>query len=154
MNSNIVKLLANSGLQSLICLMFTGLAGLGLWFLDTQVQVFSFGSSLFDAQFFPRIVLALIIVTSILCVIVRAHKADEPLGELAKWGRVTFLAAALVVSLWFMPSIGFLSGAFATACITALLLGERSVIVSIGLPLLVATLVTIGAQQGLTIPLP
>ena len=154
MSFHVSKLLAKSGLQSLICLMLAVFAGLGLWTLDTQVQVFSFGDSLFDARFFPRIVLGLIIVTAILCCLARAKKTDEPIGPLAGWIRVLLVVGTIALALWFMPSVGFLISSFVAAMVTALVLGERHIILYVGLPLIVATLVTVGAQHGLNIPLP
>ena len=154
MSGNLSKLWANSGLQSLVCLMLAVFAGLGLWTLDTQVQVFSFGDSLFDARFFPRIVLGLIIVTAILCCVARIKKADDQVGPLTGWIRVLLVVGTLIWALWFMPSVGFLISSFMAASATALVLGERNILLYIGLPFLVATLVTLGAQYGLNIPLP
>ena len=154
MNLFISTLLAKSGLQSLICLMLAVFAGLGLCLLDSQVQVFSFGGSLFNARFFPRIVLVLIIVIALLCCIARTQKMDEPIGSLAGWVRVFLVVGMISIALWFMPSVGFLLSSFVVASVTAFILGERDIKLYVGLPLLIAAIVTFGAQYGLTIPLP
>jgi hypothetical protein len=154
MNLSISKLLSKSGLQSLICLMLAVFAGLGLCMLDSQVQVFSFGDSSFDARFFPRIVLVLILVLALLSGIARAKKMDEPIGSLVGWGRVFLVVGVISLALWFMPSVGFLLSAFVVASVTAFILGERDIKLYVGLPLLIAAIVTFGAQYGLTIPLP
>ena len=154
MNSHVSQLWAKSGLQSLICLILASFAGLGLWTLETQVQVFSFGDSLFDAQFFPRIVLGLIVVTALLCCVARIKKTDEPIGPFSGWIKVLLVVGAIVLALWLMPSVGFFISACVAAITTALVLGERHIILYVGLPLLVAALVTLGAQHGLNIPLP
>lgn len=154
MNLYISKLLAKSGLQSLICLMLAIFAGLGLYLLDSQVQVFSFGDSSFDARFFPRIVLVLIIIIALLCCIARAQKMDEPIGSLVGWARVFLVVGVISLALWFMPSIGFLLSSFVVASVTAFILGERDIKLYVGLPLLIAAIITFGAQYGLTIPLP
>lgn len=154
MNLFTSKLLEKSGLQSLICLMLAIFAGLGLYLLDSQVQVFSFGDSSFDARFFPRIVLVLIIIIALLCCIVRAQKMDEPVGSLAGWARVFLVVGIISIALWFMPRVGFLLSSFVVASVTAFVLGERDIKLYVVLPLLIAALVTFGAQYGLTIPLP
>lgn len=142
------------GLQSLICLLFAISAGLGLWVLESQVQVFSFGDSLFDAQFFPRIVLSLIVAVSVLCFIARMRKEDQPIGPFSNLVRVVIAGSIIAVALWYMPVMGFLLATFIAASVTALLFGERHMVFFIGLPLFVSALVTFGAQQGLNIPLP
>ncbi|NVK72221.1 MAG: tripartite tricarboxylate transporter TctB family protein [Oceanospirillaceae bacterium] len=154
MSLYISKLLAKSGLQSLICLMLAVFAGLGLCLLDSQVQVFSFGDSSFDARFFPRIVLVLIVVLALLSGMARAKKMDEPIGSFVGWARVFLVVGVIGLALWFMPSVGFLLSSFVVASVTAFVLGERDIRLYVGLPLLIAAIVTFGAQYGLTIPLP
>lgn len=154
MTTSISTLLAKRGLQSLICLLLAVLAIYGLWSLDSQVQVFSFGDVLYDAQFFPRIVLSLIIVTAVLCCLARLPQQEEPIGSFAAWARVLLGVGAVGLALWLMPNVGFLLSAFLAAVVIALTLGERHLALYLGLPLLVATLVTVGAQHGLNIPLP
>ncbi|WP_409418642.1 tripartite tricarboxylate transporter TctB family protein [Marinomonas sp. RS-M-Aa-14] len=148
------KLLARSGLQSLICLMLAVFAGVGLCLLDSQVQVFGFGDSLFDARFFPRIVLVFILVLALLSGMARAKKMDEPIGSLVGWGRVFLVVGVISLVLWFMLSVGFLLSSFVVASVTAFILGERDIKLCVGLPLLIAAIITFGAQYGLIIPLP
>ena len=139
-------------MTTLTCLLLVVFASLGLWVLDAQVEVYSFGSSVFDARFFPRIILWLIVISAVLCLLVSRSKQQAPIGSPRSWFRVFLVVIAMILALRFMPTIGFLAGAFFAA--TALALGERKLIFCLGLPLMVAALVSLGAHKGLNIPLP
>lgn len=142
------------GMATLTCLLLVVFAALGLWVLDAQVEVYSFGSSVFDARFFPRIILWLIVISAVLRLLVSRGKQQTPIGSPRSWFRVFLVVIAMILALRFMPTIGFLAGAFFAAAVTALALGERKLIFCLGLPLLVAALVSLGAHKGLNIPLP
>ena len=142
------------GMQTLLSLLLIVSAGLGLWVLDTQVEVFSFGDSTYDAQFFPRIILSLIVVTVFCRLILRRREKPVPIGAISSWLRIFVVTFAIIAALLLMPTIGFLAGSFLAAFVTAVAFGERKLLYNVGLPLLVAALVTFGAQKGLNIPLP
>ena len=98
--------------------------------------------------------LALIVVTVIGRLLFTCRQADDPLGSAAGWMRVLVVGGVVAIALLLMPSIGFLSGACLAGFVTALAFGESRLVYSLGLTLAVAALVTFGAREGLSIPLP
>ena len=143
------------GVQTLVCLLLVIGAIFGLSLLEEQVPVWSFGdSSTFDAQFFPRIILSLIVLSVVIRMVLKFRERDDAIGSFKSWLRVLIVAISVVIALLLMSAIGFLASAFLAAFVTAITFGERNLIYNIGVPLVVAALVTYGARSGLSIPLP
>lgn len=141
---------ARPGFRTLTVLLAA--AAWGLVSLDSQIEIFGFGASGPDARSFPRVALWLLAAVAALRLILCLRTEDTPLG-LSRLGRVLTLTASCAAALWAIPHIGFFFGAAGVGIVVALVLGERRPLL-LGLPLVIAAVVTFGGRYGLSIPLP
>ena len=143
------------GTETLLCVSFLGLGLTGLFLLETEVPVFSFGGgSGPDARFFPRIVLGLLVAARLVRLSLARKSLDIPLGSTARWLRVALSAGGVIAGTAMMPLIGFFGGAVLAGAATVLAFGESRPWVSLIVTLVVAGLVTLAARELIHIPLP
>lgn len=142
------------GLQSLATLVILLLALAGLLVLQSQVLVFDFGDSGPDARFFPRLILALLVLAAGLRLWLRRSSVEDAPGPVVHWGRVLLIGLLIAGAVLAMDALGFLLCAAAVGVLLAWVLGERRLLLGVLLPLVVAVLVTFGARYALNIPLP
>ncbi|WP_277373480.1 tripartite tricarboxylate transporter TctB family protein [Pseudomonas sp. AA-38] len=142
------------GQQSLATLVILLLALAGLLALQSQVLVFDFGDSGPDARFFPRLILALLVLVTGLRLWLRRADLEEAPGAVLDWGRVLLIGLLIAVAVLLMDALGFLLCATAVGVLLAWVLGERRLLFGLLLPLAVAVLVAFGARYALNIPLP
>lgn len=143
-----------AGLQTLITSGLLLVALAGLFTLSSQVTVFDFGDSGPDARFFPRLVLALLALMAGLRLWRHRHAVETALGSARDWRRTLFVVVLVGVAIAAMNLIGFLASAAVVGILISWLLGERRLLLSVVLPLIVAVLVTLCARQLLNLPLP
>ena len=141
-------------IQALTSILLLAGALLGLFFLNAQIEIFSFGSQWPDARTVPQALLALLAIT--VAVRLVRHRADREtsIGRARSHGRVFLVAAAAALAIWSMPAYGFLPGSVAAGVVTAWALGERRLLLLAGIPLAIAAAVVYGGRYGLNIPLP
>jgi hypothetical protein len=142
------------GMQTLASGLLLAGSVIGLLILDSQTPIFSFESHWPDARTFPMFALAFLAVATCARLILNFRKAEDPIGPARRVVRVMAVTVAMIVALAALPWIGFFASASIAAIATALALGERRLVYSLGLTLAVAAIVTFGARYGLSIPLP
>lgn len=129
------------------------LAGLAL--LGREVPLYGFGATGPDAQTLPRLALAALAAVLALRLVATLRRIrDVRIGPWRGWLPLLGTLAVIVAGLALMPRLGFIPCATAMGLATALGFGARHPVAVIGLPLIAATLVGLGARAVLHVPLP
>jgi len=142
------------GIRTLTCALLLAGAAAGLVLLEAQVPVWNLGGAGPTARTLPRVALALLAAALLLRLVVGLFGTDRPVGSIRDWSPVFLVVIATVAALALMPLAGFIPCAAGLGIIIALAYGERKPVFSIGLPVLAALAIGLGAEHVLNIPLP
>lgn len=142
------------GFRTLTCLVLLAGSLAGLYLLDRQIEVFGFGAQGPDARTLPRIVLWVLTAALLARLAVSWRTPDVYAGPPRRVLRVLIVIATTITALWLMPRFGFFPGAVVAGISVTLSLGERRLLLVVGVPLILATAVFLGGRNGLNIPLP
>ncbi|NVJ93116.1 MAG: tripartite tricarboxylate transporter TctB family protein [Methylocystaceae bacterium] len=146
--------LTRIGIQSLTSVILLVSAICALAIVDTQIQVFSLDDEWPNARSFPVLVLGVLTLTILFRLALNWKCEEGPIGPSQQMIRVIALLLTTACALVCIHYMGFLVGVALSAIVTSFALGERRIALTFGLGIILALIVTFGAREGLSIPLP
>jgi len=149
-----VKPTSRIGIQTLTSGLLLVGAVVALAVLDKQIQIYGLSTQWPNARTFPMLILGVLALAVLVRLGLNWKQIEAPIGPVSQMARVVALMLAIGTAVAIMPYWGFFSGAIVAAVGTSLALNERRLVMSLGLSLVLAIIVTYGARHGLSIPLP